>query len=132
MLVIIGGFVYSFGRSVFFLILIIFFIFNFNNFILCTVFFLSFSLLHILLSCVAERILVLWLGVRSEPLRWESRVKDTGTPETTQHHVISISESSPTDFRLNAKTQLHSMTSKLQCWTPHAKLLARQENNTTH
>ena len=42
-------------------------------------------------------------------------------------HVISNGESSPRDLHLNAKTQLHSMTSKLQCWTPFAKQLARQE-----
>ena len=39
---------------------------------------------------------------------------------------------SPRDLHLNAKTQLHSMTSKLQCWTPYAKQLARQEHNPIH
>ena len=81
---------------------------------------------------VAERVLVHQPGVRSEPQRWESQVKDIGSPETSQTHVISISERSPRDLHLNAKTQLHSMTSKLQCWTPHAKQLARQEHNPTH
>ena len=47
-------------------------------------------------------------------------------------HVISNGKSSPRDLHLNAKTQLHSMTSKLQCWTPYAKQLARQKHNTTH
>ena len=50
----------------------------------------------------------------------------------TLAHIISISQSSPRDVHLNAKTQLHSMTSKLQCWTPHAKQRARQEHNPTH
>ena len=39
---------------------------------------------------------------------------------------------SPKDLHLNAKTQLHSTTSKLQCWTPHAKQQARQEHSPTH
>ena len=50
-------------------------------------------------------------------------------PETSQLHVISNSKSSPRDLHLNAKTQLHSTTSKLQCWTPYAKQLAREEHN---
>ena len=36
-------------------------------------------------------------------------------------------QKSPRDLHLNAKTQLHSTTSKLQCRTPYAKQLARQE-----
>ena len=39
---------------------------------------------------------------------------------------------SPKDLHLNAKTELHSMASKLQCWTPYAKQLARQEHNPIH
>ena len=39
---------------------------------------------------------------------------------------------SPRDLQLNVKTQLQSMTSKLQCWTPYDKQLARQEHNPTH
>ena len=78
---------------------------------------------------MADRVLVLWPGVRPEPLRWESRVQDIGRPETSQSHVLSIGESSPRDLHLYAKTQLHSTTSKLQCWTPHAKQVARQEHN---
>ena len=46
--------------------------------------------------------------------------------------LILIGKSSPRDLCLNAKTQLNSTTSKLQCWTPHAKQLARQEHNPTH
>ena len=85
-----------------------------------------------LLSRVAERVLVLWPCVRPAPLRWESRGQDIGPPETPQLHVISISKSSPRDLHLNAKTQLHSTMNKLQCWTPYAKQLARQEHNPTH
>ena len=125
--------------SSFFLFLYYFLIFNniiifyFNNFILFIYlsFFLSFFL-PFLLSHVAERILVLWPGVGPEPLRWESQVQDIGPPETTQPHIISNGESSPRDLHLKAKTQLHSMTSKLQCCTPHTKQLARQEHNPTH
>ena len=36
------------------------------------------------------------------------------------------------DLHLNIKTQLHSTTSKLQCWTPYAKQLARQEHSPIH
>ena len=94
-------------------------------------FFLSFFL-PFLLSRVADRVLVLQLGVRPEPLRWESRVQDIGPPETSRHHVILNGESSPRDLHPNAKTQLHSKTSKFQCWTSYAKQLARQEHNLTH
>ena len=79
-----------------------------------------------------DRILVLWLGVRPEPLRWESRVKDIGAPETYWPHMISNGERSARDLHLNAKTQLYSTTSKVQCWTPYAKQVARQEHNHTH
>ena len=75
---------------------------------------------------VADRVLVLQTGVRPEPLRWESRVQDTGPPKTSRFHVILNGESSPRDLHYNAKTQLHSTTSKLHCWTPYAKQLARQ------
>ena len=64
---------------------------------------------------VADKVLVLQPGVKHEPLRWESRVQDIGPPETSQPHVISIGESSPRYLHLNAKTQLHPTTSKLQC-----------------
>ena len=61
-----------------------------------------------------------------------SRVQDIGPPETSQPHVISIGESSPRNLCLNAKTQLRLTISKIQCWTPHAKQLTRQEHNHTH
>ena len=73
MLLIIDGFVYSFGcspLSFFFFsllfLIIFFFIFYFNKFI-SLFFFLPFLLSH-----VADRVLVLWLDVRPVPLRWES------------------------------------------------------------
>ena len=89
------------------------------------------NLTHLHVSHMADKVLVLQLGVRPEPLRWESRVQDTGPPETSQSRIISIGVCSPRDLHLNAKTQLHSTTSKLQSWTPHAKQLARQEHNPT-
>ena len=93
----------------------------------------SFSFLPFLPSCVvAGRVLVVLPGVRPEPTRWESRVKDTGPPETSQPHVVSIGESSPRDLHLNVKTQIHSTTSKLQCWMPNAKQLATQEHLLPH
>ena len=38
---------------------------------------------------------------------------------------------SPRALHFNATTYLHSMTSKLYCWTPYAKQIARQEHKTT-
>ena len=67
---------------------------------------------HLYVSHMAETVLVLQPGIRPEPLRWESRVQDIIPTETSQPHVISIGESSPRDLCLNAKTQLHSTTSK--------------------
>ena len=149
MLVIIGGFVFWFGCS-----LLSFFLFLkkilFNNyfsfFILITLFYfilsyfilfyllLSFSLffLPFILSHVDDRPLVLQPGIRAVPLRWESQLQDTGPQETCRLQVISNGKSSPRDLHLNAKTQLQSMTSKLQSWTPYAKQLTRQEDNATH
>ena len=62
---------------------------------------------HSCLCFVTDRVLLLQPGVRPEPLRWESRVQDFGPQEISWPHVISISKSSPSDFRLNTKTQLH-------------------------
>ena len=125
----------SFFPSFFFCITFLFLIilFYFNYVILFIYFLPSFFLfLHFLLSCVADRVLVLWLGVRPEPLRWKRHVQDIGPPQTSRPHVISNGESSPRDLQLNAKTQLHSTTSKLQCWTPYGKQLAREEHKSTH
>ena len=130
-----SSFFLSFLYFTTFLFLILFLLF----FILITLFyyilyfsFLSFFFfLPFLLSCVADRVLVLRPGVRPVPLRWESQVQDISPAETSQLYIISNSESFPRDLHLNAKTQLHSTTSKLQCWTPYAKQLARQEHNPT-
>ena len=107
-----------------------FILFYFILFYLLLSFFLFF--LPFILSHVDERLLVLQPGVRAVPLRGESQVQDTGPQETSQLHVISNGKSSPRGTLLNAKTQLHSETSKIQCWTSHAKQLARQECRPTH
>ena len=117
MLVINGRFVYLFGCS-----LLLFF--KLLTFFMLIIFFLSF-LLPFLLSGVADRIFVLWPGVRPEPLRWEGQVQDIGPPETSWPHVISICESSPRDLHLNAKTQLHPTARKLLSWMPHAKTTSK-------
>ena len=115
----------------FFKFLIIKKIFYFNYFILLFFsFFLSF-ILPFLMSCVPDRVVLLQPGVRPVPLRWESRVQNIAPSETSQLHAISNGKSSPRDLHLNTKTQLHSTTSKLQCWTPYAKQLARQKHNPT-
>ena len=131
-LVIIGGFVYWFGCSLLFLLLLLFFSFNNILFILITSILFYSTLLYsilfysilfrvflfflpFLLSSVADKVLVLWPGVRPKPLGWETRVQNIGPQETSRPQVITIGESSPRDLHLNAKTQLHSTTSKLQC-----------------
>ena len=115
----------------FFIIILKNFYFNISFIIIKKNFFFHFFL-PFPLSYVADRVLVRWLGVRPEPLRWESLVQDTGPQETSQPLVISLGESSHRDLRLKAKTQLHPMASKTQCWMSHAKQLARQEHNPTH
>ena len=134
MLVIIGGFAFWFGCSLltFFHFFLLFTFLNFKILIILFYFILFIYFLPFLLSHVADRILVLQPDVRPEPLRWESQVQDTGPPETFRPHVISIRKSSPRDLQLNAKTQLNPSASKLQCWTPQAKQLAKQECNPTH
>ena len=101
---------------------------------LITLFYFTFLpfFLPFLLSHVANRVLVLRPGVKPVPLRWGSRVQDIGPTETSWLQVISNEERSPRDLHLNAKTQFHSTTSKLHCWKPHAKQLARQEHKPTH
>ena len=107
-----------------------FYFINFIYYILFT--FSFFFFLPFVLSRVADRFLVLWPGVKPEPVRRESQVQDIGPPETSWPHVISNRESSPGDLHLNAKMQLHSTNSKLQCWTPYVKQLAREKHNHTH
>ena len=124
------SFFYYFFIFLFLIIFLLFFILIALFFFIFLSFFLSFS--PFFLSCVDDRVLVLHPGVRPEPLRWKSRVQDIGPPETSQPQVISNGESSPRDLHLNTKNQLHSTTSKLQCWTPYIKQLARQEHNPTH
>ena len=87
----------------FMFLIIIFYFNNFIYFILFFSFFLSFFP-PLLLSCVADRVLVLWPGVRPVPLRRESRVQDIGPPETSRLHVISNGKSYPRDLHLKAKT----------------------------
>ena len=101
-LVIIGGFVYCLVCSLLYIIIIFFIVIIFFIIIFFFLFFLSF-----LLSCVADRVLVLQPGVRPEPLRWESQVQDTGPPETSWPQGISIGKSSP---RISISTLRSSST----------------------
>ena len=101
-------------------------------FILSSSFFLSFfPFLLFILSCVDNRLLVHQPGIRAVPLKWDSQVQDTGSQETSAPCTVKR-QKFPRDLHLYAKTQFHSTTSKLQCWTPHAKQLARQEHNPIH
>ena len=121
-------FIFHYFLKNFFLI-----IFYFNNFILFyfIFFFLFLSFLPFILSRVDDRLLVLQPGIRAVP--------EVGEPSSghwsTKDHAAPCNIKwwkSPRDLHLNAKTQRHSMTSKLQCWTPYAKQLARQEHNPIH
>ena len=114
------------GLVALFFLLLFFYLYIFlNNFF-------SFFFLTFLVSCVADRVLVLHPGVTPEPLRWESQIQDIGPPETSQLHIISIGESSPRDLCLNTKTQLHPTARKLQGSMHHANQLAKQEHNSSH
>ena len=61
-----------------------------------------------------------------EPISGHWSTRDLPAPRNIKR------QKSPRDLHLNAKTQLHSTTSKLQCQTLYAKQLARQEHNPTH
>ena len=74
------------------------------------------------------------------PARCQGCASEVGEPSSghwstrdhrTPHNNIKRRKS-PRDLHLNCKTQLHLMTSKLQCWTPYAKQLARQEHDHIH
>ena len=95
---------------------------------LCVSVFLFFVFFPFLPHPVACRVLVLQTGIRPEPVRWESQVQDVGLPENSQPQGILIGKSSPRNLHLNAKTQLHSMTSKLQCWMPYTQTQVVRQN----
>ena len=82
--------------------------FYFNNFIY---FFICLFFLPFLLSCVADRVLVLRPGARPVPPRWKGRVQDNGPPETSQLHVKTNGESSPRDLHLKANSSTQWLAS---------------------
>ena len=121
----------------FFFLIIIFYLY-FNNFIL-----FYFTLFDLLLSfflffppfysesCGGQA-----LGA---PPRRQGCATEVGEPSSGHWSTRDLPvpcnikwQKSPRDLHLNAKNQLHSMTSKLQCRTSYAKQLARQENNPIH
>ena len=61
-----------------------------------------------------------------EPTSGHWSTRDLPAPRNTKQ------QKSLRDLHLNINTQLHSTTSKLQCWTPYAKQLARQEHSPIH
>ena len=76
------------------------------------------------------------LGALAGCQAWDSEVGEPSlrhwsTRDLPAPHNINW-RSSPRDLHLNPKTQLHSTTSKLQCWAPYAKQLARQTHNPNH
>ena len=111
MLVIIGEFAYWFDIYLLFYYFLIFLLnYIFKKFLITLFYFL---LLFFFLSFLSP--------LSSEPCGWQglgalaglqacaSEVGEpsSGPPETSQPHVISISEDSPRDLNLNAKTQLY-------------------------
>ena len=73
------------------------------------------------------------------PARHQGCASEVGEPSSGHWSTRDLSaphnikwQKSPRDLHLNAKTQLHSTTSKLQCWKPYAKQLARQKGNPIH
>ena len=135
-LVIIGGFVFWFGGSLlsFFLLFyyLNFFIFNnffyFNNFLFFSFFLFSF------LPSSFPLFLSFFSPFYSEPCGWQdlgalarhqscaSEVGELSSGHWSTRDLPAPSNikqrKSPRDLHLNAKTQLHSTTSKLQSWHP--------------
>ena len=76
------------------------------------------------------------LGALAGYQAWASEVGGPSSGHWTTRDLLAPrtinQESSPRDLCLNAKTQLHSTTSKFRCWMTHAKQLTWQEHNPTH
>ena len=106
---------------------------------------IPFILFYFILSSCFLSILSLFY---SEPCGWKAlgiRARHQGSAsevgEPTSGHWSTRDLPAPhntkwrkslRDLHLNIKTQLHLTTSKLQCWTPYAKQLARQEHSPIH
>ena len=126
-LVITGGFVFWFGCSLLYFplsfFIIIFFIlifFYFNNFILFNIFFF----LSVFFFPAFPSELCGWQGI-GVPAGYQAWASELGEPSSghrstrdllSQHNI----KWQPRDLHHNAKTQLHSMTSKLEWCTPYA------------
>ena len=140
--------VLGFCPSVFFFLLKKFFF----SFFLIIIFFLItlfyFILLHFILFYFILFLSFFFFSLYSEPCGW----KALGAPARRHGCASEVAEptsghwstrdlpaprnikwrKSPRDLHLNTKTQLHSTTSKLHCWAPYSKQLARQEHSPTH
>ena len=131
------GFCLSFFFFLLFKIVFLIIILYFNNFILFyfILFYFTF-LLSIFSPFYSEPCGWKALGT---PARHQGCASEAGDPSSgpwsTRHLAAPHNTKrwkSPRDLHLNTKTQLHSTTSKLQCWTPYAKQLARQEHSPIH
>ena len=138
-------FVLGFGPSIFFFFLLkknffpffLIMIFYFNNFILSLFYFiLSSFFLSIFSPFYSEPCGWKTLGA---PARCQGCASEVGEPSSAHWSTRDLPAprntkwwKSPRDLHLNSKTQLHSTTSKLQCWTSYAKQLARQEHSSIH
>ena len=76
------------------------------------------------------------LGALASCQAWASEVREPSSGHWTIRDLLAQCNINRQDlsqrFHLNAKTQLYSKTSKLQCCTPNAKKLGRQEHKPTH
>ena len=139
----VSPFVLGFCPSVFFL-----FLFYFTKiFFLITIFYFNnFTLSYFISSYFISFYFILFLSIFSHgwkalgaPARHQGCVSEVGEPTSGHWSTRDLPapcntkrQNSPRDLHLNTKTQLHSMTSKLQCWTPYVKQLARQEHSPIH
>ena len=123
-------------KFLFFFFLII--IFYFNNFILS--YFILFYPLSFFLSIFSPFYSELcgWKALGA-PARHQGCASEVGEPTSGHWSTRDLPaphntkrQKSPRDLHLNTKTQLNSTTSKLQCWTPYAIQLARQEHSPVH
>ena len=126
-------FFFIFLYKIFFLIII----FYFNKFILFYVILFYFILFLSIFSPFYSE-LCGWKALGA-PARSQCCASEVGEPTSGHWSTRDLpvprnikQRKSPRDLHLNTKTQLHSTTSKLQCWTPYAKQLARQEHSPIH
>ena len=126
------SFVWFFFFNFFVLLLFVFVLLFVFFWFVCFLFLFFPFFLFLWPLCAAWGLLVPWPGVGSGPPGWESQVQDAGPPENSVAQGILIGVHTPRGIYINNKTQPHTTACRLQCWTPHAKQPARQEDSSTN